>query len=100
MVACFFILDKTAYRNKAALSFEAFSTDDNTKTVIKSISDESNGFVTTSDIVRDTNLSLKTINKAIDFLIANNLANVIKGRSGKAYSLSSKGRKIFSRYTI
>ncbi len=40
-------------------------TDDDTRLVIKAICDESHGFVSFNDIAKDTNLSLKTINKAL-----------------------------------
>ena len=49
----------------------AVATDPQTDLVIKSISNETTGFKTTQDIIRETNLPLKTINKAIDWLLMN-----------------------------
>lgn len=72
------------------------ATDDNTRLVIKVICDESNGFATFNDIVRDTNLPLKTINKAIDWLVINDFARETKGRNGKVYMLTPEGKSVFS----
>jgi len=72
-------------------------TDENTRLVIKAICDESDGFVTFNDIVRDTNLPLKTINKALDWLFINKFATETKGRSGKIYALTPEGKSVFSK---
>ncbi|MGO8990765.1 MAG: winged helix-turn-helix domain-containing protein [bacterium] len=71
-------------------------TDDDTRLIIRAISDETNGFLTVNDIVRNTNLPLKTINKALDWLLMNNFAIQRKGRNGKVYILTPGGRSTFS----
>ena len=99
-LACLGIKDRNSEKHKAtpqrSEGFKAVSTDENTRLVIKEISDESNGFVTLNDIVRDTNLPLKTINKALDWLLMNNFAIQRKGRNGKVYILTPEGRSTFS----
>jgi hypothetical protein len=72
-------------------------TDDNDHLIIKTISDENNGFATLSDIVRDTGLRPRRINKTLDWLCANRFATIIKGRNGKAYVLTPEGRSKFPR---
>lgn len=89
-------LEKNKSRSQRSEGFRAVATDENTRLVIKAISDESNGFVTFNDIVRDTNLPLKTINKALDWLLMNNFAIQRKGRNGKVYILTPEGRSTFS----
>jgi predicted transcriptional regulator len=96
------ILDRNAEKNKARPQeskgdrFTGVATDDNTRLIIKAISDETNGFVTVTDIVRNTNLPHKTINKTLDWLIMNNFAIQRKGCNGKVFILTTEGRSIFS----
>ena len=71
-------------------------TDDDTRLVIKAICDESHGFVSFNDIAKDTNLSLKTINKALDWLFINNFLKETKARNGKVYALTPEGKSVFS----
>jgi predicted transcriptional regulator len=71
-------------------------TDDDTRLVIKAICDESHGFVSFNDIAKDTNLSLKTINKTLDWLFINNFLKEIKARNGKVYALTPEGKSVFS----
>ena len=70
--------------------------DENAGEIIKAISEETNGFATVSDIVRDTNLPIKRINKTLDWLLMNNFAIQRKGRNGKVYILTPEGRSVFS----
>ncbi len=74
---------------------EAYGTDEDTALVIKSIKYSDNGFINFGDIVNETNLSLKVINKALDWLVINKLATESKARRGKAYELTPKGRDVF-----
>ena len=78
------------------LKIESYGTDENTALVIKSIGTAGNGFINFGDIVNDTNLPLKTINTALDWLVVNKLATENKGRKGKVYELTPKGRDSFS----
>ena len=58
------IKDRNLEKNKGIpKSPMGFGTDDDTRLVIKAICDESHGFITFNDIVRDTNLPLNIINK-------------------------------------
>lgn len=77
------------------LKLESYSTDENTRLVIKSIGTAQNGFINFNDIVNDTSLHLKTINKTLDWLVLNKLATEKKGRRGKVYELTPKGRNSF-----
>jgi len=78
-----------------SLKIESYGTDENTTLVIKSIGTADNGFINFGDIVNDTNLPLKTINTALDWLVVNKLATENKGRKGKVYELTPKGRDSF-----
>lgn len=82
--------------SKKLVKVESYSTDENTKLVIKSIGTAENGFINFSEIVNDTNLNLKTINKALDWLVINKLATENKGRRDKVYELTPKGRNLFN----
>jgi predicted transcriptional regulator len=77
------------------LGIEAYVTDEDTALVIKSIGTAENGFIYFGDIVNETNLHLKIINKALDWLVINKLAVENKGRRGKIYELTPKGRDVF-----
>jgi predicted transcriptional regulator len=77
------------------LKIESYGTDENTALVIKSIKYSDNGFINFGDIVNETNLSLKFINKALDWLVINKLATESRGRRGKTYELTPKGKDVF-----
>ena len=91
------IRDRNLEKNKA-IPKEPMGviTDENTRLIIRAISDETNGFATVGDIFRDTNLPLKRINKTLDWLLMNNFAIQRKGRNGKLYILTPEGRSTFS----
>jgi predicted transcriptional regulator len=74
---------------------ESYVTDEDTALVIKSIKYSDNGFINFGDIVNETNLSLRIINIALDWLVINKLATESKSRRGKAYELTPKGRDVF-----
>lgn len=77
------------------LKLESYSTDKNTKLVIRSIGTAKNGFINFNEIVNDTNLHLKVINKALDWLVINKFVIVNKGHIDKVYELTPKGRNSF-----
>jgi len=77
------------------MRIEAYGTDEDTKLVIKSIGTAENGFINFGEIANDTNLPLKTINKALDWLVINKLVTENKARKGKVYELTPKGRDAF-----
>lgn len=77
------------------IKMEAYGTDPDTDMVIKAIGTSGNDFIYFSDIVNETNLSLKIINRALDWLVINKLATEKKGRRGKVYELTPKGRDAF-----
>jgi predicted transcriptional regulator len=87
--------ENSANRKKPKI-INAVVTDPQSDLVIKSISDEKSGFKTTQDIIRETNLPLKVVNKTIDFLLMNNFATEEKGRNGKIFILTPEGRTTFS----
>ena len=97
------IKDPNSEKNKASpqgsggFRVKGVATDENTRLVVKAICDESHGFVTFNDIVRDTNLPLKTINKALDWLFINKFATETKGHNGKVYMLTPEGKSVFSK---
>jgi len=75
---------------------KAIGTDPATDLVIKSISEDRDKFKTIQDIVGETSLPLKTINKAVDWLYMGNFVSEEKGRHGKTYVLTPEGRETFS----
>lgn len=89
--------EKETLNSRKPKIFSAVITDDETNLVIKSISDERTCFKTVQDLIRETNLPLKTINRTIDWLYMNNFVSEEKGRHGKTYILTPEGRNIFSR---
>ena len=103
ILAYLHIKDRNSEKNKASpqgsgdFRVKGVATDEHTRLVIKAICDESHGFVTFNDIVRDTNLPLKTINKALDWLVINKFATETKGRNGKVYMLTPEGKSVFSK---
>ena len=89
-------LKKRDSRPPGSFQVEAFATDPDTKLVIKALGAAESDFIDFDNIVNGTNLPLKTINKALDWLIMNNLATENKGRHGrKIYELTPKGRDTF-----
>ena len=91
------IKDRNLEKNKAIQKEPmGVATDDNTRLIIKAISDETNGFVTLADIVRYTDLPLKRINRTLDWLFIHKFATEIKVRHGKAYILTPEGKSTFS----
>ncbi|OHX33998.1 hypothetical protein BJL95_05755 [Methylomonas sp. LWB] len=74
---------------------EAYGTDPDTDLVIKAIGTAENDFIYFGDIVNDTNLPLKVINRALDWLVIQKFAVETKGRRGKVYELTPKGRDVF-----
>jgi predicted transcriptional regulator len=94
---CLSIRDRNLEKNKTLSQRPMMvATDDDTRLIIKAISDETNGFITVSDIFRDTNLLPRRINKTLDWLLMNNFAIQRKGRNGKVYILTPEGRSTFS----
>lgn len=106
ILACLYIKDRNSEKSKASpqesrgFRVTGVATDENTRLVIKAICDESNGFITFNDIVRDTNLPLKTINKALDWLFINKFATETKSRNDKIYALTPEGKSVFSKLII
>lgn len=97
ILVCLHIKDRNAEKNQALPQRPmGVGTDDNTRLIIKAISDETNGFVTLADIVRYTDLPLKRINKTLDWLFIHKFATEIKVRHGKAYILTPEGKSTFS----
>lgn len=78
------------------LKLESYSTDENIKLVIKSIGTAETGFINFNEIVNDTNLHLKVINKVLDWLVTNSLTTENMGRGNKVYELTPKGRSSFN----
>ena len=99
-IVCFIIwaiLDRNSEKKKVIPKQPmGVITDENTRLIIRTISNETNGFATVSDIFRDTNLPPKRINKTLDWLLMNNFAIQRKGRNGKVYILTPEGRSTFS----
>lgn len=89
-------LDKEAESSSGGITCEMSGTDENAKLVIKSIGTSKHGFKNFGDIVNETNLSLDTINSALDWLVINKLATETDGRRGKVYELSQKCRNSYS----
>ena len=80
----------------SGLKLDSYSTDENTKLVIKSIGTAETGSINFNEIVNYTNLQLKAINKILDWLVIHKLATENKGRRGKVYELTPKGRNLFN----
>lgn len=78
------------------MTLEAFSTNDETKSVIKAIGKSQYTWRYLDNIIKDSNLSSDTVKDKLNWLIINNLATEYKGVDGKVYGLSSKGQRIFS----
>jgi predicted transcriptional regulator len=91
---------KEIINRKKTKTINAVVTDDNTALAIKSISEEQNGFKTIQDIVRETNLPLKIINKAVDWLYMSDFISEEKGRNGKVFVLTPEGRKTFTQIIV
>lgn len=77
------------------LKLKSYSADENARLVIKSIGTAENGFINFNEIVNDTNLPLKIINKALEWLVVNKFATSKKGRKDNVYELTPKGRDSF-----
>lgn len=104
-VVCFIIwaiLDRRSEKNKVipqrygGLTGTGIGTDEDTRLVIKAISDESDGFATFDDIARCTDLPSKTIKKALDWLFIHKFGREVDGLKGKAYILTPEGKSTFS----
>jgi hypothetical protein len=89
--------EKKEPKSHGGIKVIGFGTDENTKLVIKSISSAEHGFINFNDIVNDTNLPLKNINAALDWLVIHNFASESDGRRGKVYALkySCKSYRMF-----
>lgn len=83
-------------KTSLSLSLEAYSTDDETKSVIKAIGNTQYIWRYLDNIVKDSNLSSDTVKDKLNWLIINKLATENKGVDGKVYGLSSKGQYVFS----
>ncbi len=88
--------EPTTIKTIPSITLEAFSTDDETKSVIKAIGKSQYTWRYLDNIIKDSNLSSDTAKDKLNWLVINNLATEYKGVDGKVYSLSPKGQHIFS----
>lgn len=81
---------------RSFLGVKAFSTDPDTDKVIKALGSEKYTWRYFGGLAEDTQLSKETIQKALDWLVANDLATETRGRQGKVWGLSPEGRNLLA----
>lgn len=76
--------------------FESFATDLKVDSVIKAIGSSSYTFRNIEGIIKDTNMPLNEVENSLIWLLSNKLAIESPGIGGLVYSLTTKGRNVFS----
>ena len=78
------------------LSVKAYSTDLETKQVMKALVSDQYTWHYLGGIAQKTNLPLDAINKSLGWLVSNDLALELQGNDGKIWGLSPEGRSLLS----
>lgn len=81
---------------RAFFEVKAFGTDPDTEKVIKALGSEKYTWRYFGGIAEDTLLSREKIHKALDWLVANDLATETQGIQGKVWGLSAEGRTLLT----
>ncbi|WP_198263260.1 hypothetical protein [sulfur-oxidizing endosymbiont of Gigantopelta aegis] len=74
---------------------EAFSTDDQTKEVVKALKNQRFTWRYLNGLVKDTGLPKEKVKQSLDWLLDNDLGRKSKGDKGDIWSLTQKGREVF-----
>lgn len=76
--------------------FESFATNLKVDSIIKAIGSSSYTFRNIEGITKDTNMPLNEVENSLNWLLSNKLAIESPGIGGFVYSLTPKGRNLFS----
>ena len=81
---------------RSSIQLKAFGTDPDTDNVIKALGSEKYAWRYFGGIAEDTQLPKEKIQKALDWLVENELATTTNGKHGSLWGLSAEGRSLLA----